>query len=116
MSRASEYAERVKAAENNHRPEFRLGVDRMGDHVAAVNAVGNLIYLRGGVPLSPSQALAFAAWIQETFGEPVAHSVDLGSDKLREWTLEGAGDSRIYPVNGPYLPCGEIVRVIEVKP
>lgn len=69
MSKASEYAERVKAAENNHRPEFRLGNDSQGDHVAAVNAVGNLIYLRGGVPLFPAQALAFAAWIQETFGK-----------------------------------------------
>lgn len=68
MSRASEYAERVKAA--LERPVFRSRGTGESYFAAEATPKGHLSVDGRDAALSADDALAFAAWIQETFGEP----------------------------------------------
>jgi hypothetical protein len=62
VSKASEYAERVAAAEQAPEPF-------MGKSNFAVRQNGEM--WANGTSLTPSEALALADWIYETFGEEV---------------------------------------------
>lgn len=66
MSKAAEYVARVQAA--NDVPQFRAHVTDSGwEWFGSVSGRGDL-ELRGTLPAK--DALAFAAWIRDTFGEP----------------------------------------------
>jgi DNA-binding XRE family transcriptional regulator len=58
MSKASEYAERVKAADN--RPQYNVDIYVNRDGQLRINQTGTY---------TVSSALALAAWIVETFGD-----------------------------------------------
>ena len=86
MSKASKYVEAMKNLPE--RPEIQLGI-----HFFLASEVGDFIMPGEVEDLSPSNALALADWIYDTFGEN-GEEVDFKA-LIHDALLLQAGDSRL---------------------
>jgi hypothetical protein len=68
VSKAQDHVNKLTSLDNDKKNILTCKVN--GSYVGEVDDKGNMFFMNNRLP--PKQALAFAAWINDTFGDPNA--------------------------------------------